>query len=112
MIKRMAFCAAVLCLMGGAACAQIENVTFGFPCEPEISPFFSKGEHTISCAFDLAQHYRMEIDDWETDALMVESGSLVILDNQFMLIDLHFSRDFDYAAAYTHLPDRIMLTRT
>lgn len=103
----MGLAACMLCLF---AKAWAEEAVFGFPCEPEISPFFSKSEHEINCSFDLVQHHRMEIDDWETDVLMVESGSLVILDNQFMLIDLHFSRDFDYAAAYTHLPDRIMLT--
>lgn len=51
------------CMLLLFAAAWAEETIFGFPCEPEISPFFSKSEYTISCAFDLVQHHRIEIDD-------------------------------------------------
>ena len=39
----------------------------------------------------------MQIDYWGDDPIPVDHGSLIILDDQFMLIDLHFSKDFPFS---------------
>ena len=83
--------------------------TLSFPCDPELSPFLAVSEHEITMEIDLQQWYRMEIDYWGDDMLMVESGSLIVLDDQFVMINLRFSKDYDYEANYTHLPEEIML---
>lgn len=51
----------------------------------------------------------MEIDYWGDDVLMVESGSLIILDDQFVMINLRFSKDYDYEAEGRYLPNEILL---
>ena len=51
----------------------------------------------------------MEYDNRETEMMPLESGSLVILDDAFMIISLRFSEEYDYEAHDTHLPDKIML---
>lgn len=95
-----------LLMLFASACAE---PLLTFPCDPEISPFLSVSEHRITKSVDLNQLHRMAIDDWESDVTMVESGSLDILDDQFMMIHLRFSKDFDYASAGMHVPDEILL---
>ncbi len=102
-------CAFLLCLLLFFTSPAAGESTLSFPCDPELSPFLAESEHEISYAFDLAQWYRMQIDSGEDDILMVESGSLFVLDDQFMIISLRFSKDYDYEAGYTHLPEKIML---
>lgn len=87
----------------------IAESSFQFPCSPEISPFLSTTEHKITRMIDLNQQHRMAIDYHGDDITMVESGSLIILDNQFMIISLQFSKDFDYDFHNTHIPDEILL---
>ena len=41
--------------------------------------------------------------------MLVESGSLIVLDDQFVMINLRFSEDYDYDAHDMHLPEVIML---
>ena len=90
--RLMLFC---LLLMLLPACALASaGGAFTLPCEAELSPFLSGGEHEIIRRFDLAEWYRMHIDNWEDD-LMVESGSLIILDHDFMIMNLRFSRDYE-----------------
>ena len=83
--------------------------TLSFPCDPELSPFLAASEHEISREIDLQHWYRMAIDYWGDDMLMIESGSLLVLDMQFVMINLRFSKDYDYDAHYAHLPEVIML---
>lgn len=90
--------------------ALADHSTNHILCEPELSSFLSANQHRINYSFDLVQCYRMGIDNWDDAVLMVESGSLMIVDQQFMIIDLHFSRNYDYALHNDHLPHMIMLT--
>lgn len=80
---------------------------FSFPCAQELSPFLAASEHEISKEIDLAEEYRARIDNWECEIPI--SGSLIVLDMQFMMIHLQFSKDFDYEAHDMHLPERIIL---
>ena len=102
-------CAMLLCLFIAFAPLAAAESALSFPCDPELSPFLAAGTHEISREIDLAACYRMRVDNGEDDALPVESGSLIVLDMQFMIISLRFSKDFDYEAAYMHLPEEIML---
>ena len=92
-----------------SALAESEGDTLTFPCSPELSPFFSQSEHTISREIDLHHWDRMQIDYWGDDTIPVDHGSLIILDDQFMLIDLHFSKDFPFSTDDCILPDAIYM---
>lgn len=83
--------------------------TLRFPCAPELSPILSVSEHRISKEIDLENYYRELADNFDTDIMPVESGSLVILDNQLMLLNIRYSEKFDYAANHTHLPEQLTL---
>ena len=87
----------LLCLLFplsvSSALAESEGDILAFPCSPELSLFLSQSEHTISRKIDLHHWDRMQIDYWGDDPIPVDHGSLIILDDQFMLIDLHFSKD-------------------
>lgn len=87
-----------------SALAESEGDTLAFPCSPELSPFLSQSEHTISREIDLHHWDRMQIDYWGDDPIPVDHGSLIILDDQFMLIDLHFSKDFPFSTDGYVLP--------
>ena len=95
-----------LLMLFASACAE---PLLTFPCDPEISPFLSVSEHMITKSIDLNHLHRNTIDDWESAVTMVESGSLLLLDDQVMIISLRFSKDFDYALHDMHLPDEILL---
>lgn len=100
--------AALFAALLALACAARAEAALTFPCDPELSPFFSQSEHEITWEIDLADWHRMSIDNWD-DPIMVESGSLVVLDDAFVLIHIRFARDYDYAANDQHVPDEIML---
>ena len=106
LLKRVFSLFCLLLVFSSTVAAQS---TFSFPCDSELSPFLAESEHEITRDFDLAHWYRMQIDYWGDDVMMVESGSLVILDDAFMIISLRFSEEYDYEAHDTHLPDKIML---
>lgn len=89
--------------------AEEAEETFVFPCSPTLSPFLTASEHEITCFIDLREQCRAEHALQSGDAQMVESGSLLILDNQFLMISLRFSKDFDYDAKGVHLPEVIRL---
>ena len=76
---------------------------FYFPCD--LEQFAS---HVSKKEIDLREYYRSEIDNWEDDNLMVESGSAIVLDEQLLIVDIHFSDSFDYEANYTGVPEQIM----
>lgn len=90
--------------------ALADNSINSFSCKSELSSFLATNQHRISQSFDLAQNFQIDSDNWDDSVLMVESGSLIILDEQFLIIDLHFSHDFDYELHNSHLPHMIMLT--
>ena len=92
-----------------SALAESEGDTLAFPCSPELSPFLSQSEHTISREIDLHHWDRMQIDYWGDDPIPVDHGSLIILDDQFMLIDLHFSKDFPFSTDGYVLPEAIYM---
>ena len=101
-------CLILLCLLLSFSESAGAQSTLSFPCEAELSPFLAASEHEISKEIDLAEYYRERNDVWEDDIPI--SGSLLILDMQFVIINLRFSEDFDYEAAYMyHVPERIML---
>ena len=102
-------CLLLFCLFLMSAPLAAAQSKFSFPCDPELSPFFSKSEHEITREIDLAEYSRMEYDNRETEMMPLESGSLVILDDAFMIISLRFSEEYDYEAHDTHLPDGITL---
>lgn len=104
LVKRWLF---LLCLLPLFISTAAAESTLSLPCDPELSPFLATSEHEISKEIDLAEYYRMQIDNWEDDIPI--SGSLIILDMQFMIINLRFAKDFDYDAAYMHVPEKIML---
>ena len=106
LLKRVFSLFCLLLVFSSTVAAQS---TFSFPCDSELSPFLAESEHEITRDFDLAHWYRMQIDYWGDDVMMVESGSLVILDDAFMIISLRFSEEYDYEAHDTHLPDGITL---
>ncbi len=97
------------CIILSLASTSTAESTFSFPCDVELSPFLAVSEHKISREINLVEYYREEIDYWDDDILMIESGSLIVLDDQFMIISLRFSEDYDYDAAYAHVPESIML---
>ena len=103
----------LLCLLFSlsvsSALAESEGDTLAFPCSPELSPFFSQSKHTISREIDLHHWDRMQIDYWGDDPIPVDHGSLIILDDQFMLIDLHFSKDFPFSTDGYVLPEAIYM---
>lgn len=98
-----------LLLSVSSALAESEGDTLAFPCSPELSPFLSQSEHTISREIDLHHWDRMQIDYWGDDPIPVDHGSLMILDDQFMLIDLHFSKDFPFSTDGYVLPEAIYM---
>ena len=62
-----------------SALAESEGDTLAFPCSPELSPFLSQSEHTISREIDLHHWDRMQIDYWGDDPIPDDHGSLIIL---------------------------------
>lgn len=97
------------CLILSLASTSAAESTLSFPCDAELSPFLAASEHQITREIDLVQCYREAIDYGGDDTLMIESGSLIVLDDQLMIISLRFSEDYDDDAAYAHVPERIML---
>lgn len=56
------------------------------PCDPELSLFLAASEHEISRGIDLNHWYIMQIYYWGDDVIMVESGSLIVLDVEYKFI--------------------------
>ena len=102
-------CFSIFCLCMILSATAFAEAVMTFPCDPGLSPFLASSKHTVTKHIDLNQQHRMAIDDWESDVTMVESGSLMILDDQFMMISLRFSKNFDYASEDMHLPEEILL---
>ena len=58
---------------------------FYFPCNLEQFTSHVSVEHTISKEIDLREYHRSEIDNWEDDDLMVQSGSAIVVDEQLLI---------------------------
>lgn len=85
--------------------AIADSVSF-FPCVLEHS--YAQNEYEEFVNLNLKDWYRAEIDDWYDDDLMVAEGSAaIVLDQSILIIDLHFSDTYDYAAHDTHLPEEL-----
>ena len=95
-------------LLVGASAAGAES-TFRFPCDPELSPILSVSEHEITSQLDLARYYRELADNFETEIMPVESGTILLLDDELMLFSIRYSSEFDFEANYWHLPERLTL---
>lgn len=91
------------------AAAGSEDALFRFPCDPALSPLMASSEHEITCFIDLKEQYYAAYTPQHGDEQVVESGSLLILDNQFLMISLRFSKTFDYEGEGIHLPEAIRL---
>lgn len=76
-----------------------------FPCVLDHS--YVPNEYKEYVEINLREWYRAQIDNWEDDNLMVESGSAIVLDQSVLIIDLHFSNSFDYEARDMHVPEQI-----
>lgn len=99
----------LLCLLLILASTATADATFSFPCDPELSPILSVSEHRISKQIDLERYYRELADNFETEIMPVESGTILVLDDQLMIFSIRYSDEFDFEANYTHLPERLTL---
>ena len=102
---------------------------FYFPCEREQFMAHAADGHTISWEIDLRELHcmdlenraddvswegnmpearRIEIKRWAEDHMMIESGCVMVLDKQLLIVDLHFSASYDDEANLTGLPEELM----
>lgn len=103
-------CLIPFCMLSLLTLAAVAESPLSFPCDSELSPFLSRSEHDVTYKIDLENNYRIETDYWGDEPMLVESGSFLILDDEFMLVNLRFSKEYDYSQDYGgNLPDIILL---
>ena len=103
-------CLILFCMLSLLTLAAVAESPLSFPCDSELSPFLSRSEHDVTFKIDLENNYRIETDYWGDEPMLVESGSFLILDDEFMLVNLRFSKEYDYSQDYGgNLPDIILL---
>lgn len=103
-------CLILFCMLSLLTLAAVAEPPLSFPCDSELSPFLSRSEHDVTFKIDLENNYRIETDYWGDEPMLVESGSFLILDDEFMLVNLRFSKEYDYSQDYGgNLPDIILL---
>ena len=101
-------CLILFCMLSLLTLAAVAESPLSFPCDSELSPFLSRSEHDVTFKIDLENNYRIETDYWGDEPMLVESGSFLILDDEFMLVNLRFSKEYDYSQDYGgNLPDII-----
>ena len=93
-------CLILFCMLSLLTLAAVAESPLSFPCDSELSPFLSRSEHDVTFKIDLENNYRIETDYWGDEPMLVESGSFLILDDEFMLVNLRFSKDDPYAFHY------------